>query len=488
MATSRGFLKVFAKLASSQLHWLYAFLAVPFVTGSAVVVPPFRVPDEQAHFFRAADIASGRFVESGANGFAEGKIDVGLINFETIIDQHCPGPVTEAEWELAKSIRWQNDLRSHDVSGTSRYSPVLYLPQAVGLLIGRTVGLSVLSSFSLGRILNGLFSVAIVCLAIAICGRGKLLLFSLALLPMALFMMGSFSQEAGIIAISLLCAALITRTPPISHREYFLFACSIVVLATARLPLFGLVILLWLPIWRTNKAITLKTQLIATVSCSLLVYGWNALTLQMQGPMRFGPAAAAATQMAFLRERPLAALGVIWHTVTLFDGDWYRMFVGRLGWLDIPLPSSTYVWAGVMLFAAALVCSMEKVQQNWRHQSLTALTFCAVLSLLLLSFFFVWTPVGSATVQGMQGRYLFGFVPLLTSIVPAIRLPDKPVIRFFVFSCVALCASIAIVLAITSLQEIRERYHVPLQANRVHYTMEFQTCELLDVMENQQWN
>lgn len=453
--------KSWARLGCVNLHWLYVILALPLVTISALVVPPFRVPDEQAHFFKAANIAGGRLLESGVDGVANGKVDAGLIEFETIMNQHCPGPVTADEWQQASGIKWAKEGHDWDVSGTSRYSPVLYLAPSAGLAIGRVMNLSVLTSFALGRTFNGLAAVAIICAAIAMSRRGKLFFFALGLLPMAFFMMGSFNQEAGIIAISLLCAALITRTLNPSSNDFFLLAGCVVVLAGARLPLLALGLLLWLPTWRTNKRIGLKVQFATTAICGLLVYGWCALTLRMQGPVRVGPSAAPSIQMIFLREHPLDALAVFWRTVASFDGDWFQMFVGRLGWLDIPLPNAAYVAAGVMILAAAIVCSLEG-GSDWRIRSLTAATFCSALVLLVFSFFLAWTPVGSPTVQGIQGRYLFGFVPLLAMIFPQVRIPHPGGIRVLVPVCVALCAVIAVILGIVALYQVEKHYQLAL--------------------------
>jgi uncharacterized membrane protein len=162
--------------------------------------------------------------------------------------------------------------------------------------------------------------------------------------------------------------------------------------------------------------------------------------------------------MAFLREHPVDAAAVFWRTVAPADGDWFQMFVGRLGWLDVSLPNAAYLAAAVMLVIAALLCSLEQ-GSDWRLRSLTAVTLCLVLALLLLSFLLAWTPVGSPTIQGIQGRYLFGFVPLLILILPEIRVPGLTGTRVLVPVCVGVCAVVAVCLGITAICQIQRYYH-----------------------------
>ena len=466
-----GFLTETYRVIDHRLHWLYAALALPIVTSSALRVPPYRTPDEPAHFFRAAHIARGGLIETpekvdlttdltraDVSGGAVSALDAGLIQFEEIVNETIPRAVELSQWRRAEVIRWSNSDRWLTVGATSRYGPFLYLPQAAGLFIGRTLGLTILHSFYLARILNGLCAIALSVLAIRICRRGKLFLFCVALLPMAVFLMGSMAQDAGIIALVLLAAALLSKGTEAKRTDFVLFAGIVAMLAIARLPLVGLLVLLWLPMWRARNAVNLRQQFLASAGCTLLFFGWFAATVRTQGPMPSGPGARPDLQLQFLHEHPLAILSVPWKTFQSDYAYWYTSFIGRLGWLDILLPDLAYWWAGIILLTATALCLVERSNHKLGDRLLTATAVIVTFWITLLGFYLSWTPAGAPIAQGMQGRYLFGMVPLLTIFAPHLALPQNRWVNLLTRSCVILCASILLFLAVKARLQIKRGY------------------------------
>lgn len=442
-----------------NLHWIYLAIALPSVIAFALVVPPFRVPDEQSHFIRAAHIAERGFVESSRNGLIGGYVDTGVVRFENVVFKNSPRPLTDLENRRIRTIKWKHASRWSEI-GSSRYFPALYAPQALALLAGRALDMTLLTSFYLARITNAVVGVAITCLSIAVCRRGNLFLFSVALMPMALFMTGSVSQDAGIIALSLLCAAVITRGVEAKYLDFLVLTSIITLLALGRVALIALVILLWLPAWRKGKTITFTHQALATLFTIACVWGWLSLTHHLQGPIQGGPYADSASQTAFIRQHPYILVTAPCRTVTSDFASWCRMFVGQLGWLDVPLPMSVLVGGGVALLAAAAV-TVSQGSPNYEKVdcALVAIACIAAPLLLMWALYVVWTPAGAEKVQGMQGRYLYSVVPLFAALLPRWTggaTASLPAIRL---AGTAMCAALAVFLAGTSLHEVLVHYY-----------------------------
>jgi hypothetical protein len=266
------------------------------------------------------------------------------------------------------------------------------------------------------------------------------------------------AQDAGIIALALLAAALLSKGGEGKRVDYVLFAGIVAVLAIARLPLAGLLILLWLPMWRARNAVTLRQQFIASAACALLFVTWFAATVRSQGPMRPGPRASPELQLQFLHDHPLAILSVPWKTFLSDHAYWYTGFIGRLGWLDILLPDPAYWWAGILLLSAIAVCLVERSNHTLVDRLLTATAVIITLWITLLGFYLSWTPVGAPIAEGMQGRYLFGMVPLLSIFAPHLALPQNRWATLLTRSCVILCASILLILAVKARRQIKRHY------------------------------
>lgn len=407
------------------VHWMYAVIAVVVVSENAMLVPPIRVPDEQEHLFRAADISYGGFVEHARSGIVGAAVDTGLIEFESALFADSvsgiPGPISYRRVAQIKAIHWQGRTAWRAIPAASRCGPLLYLPAAAMLYVCRHCGFTVLSSFYLARLANGFAAIAIITFAIAASQRAKLLIAAIALLPMATSMMGSISQEGGIIGASLLCAGLVTRGDVATRRDYILLAAAIAALGLARPPFVCFAGLLWLRMWRQQASIPLIWRAATPFVCAFIVAAWLFTTLKLQGPIWTGPTAVMAAQQAFVQQHPLALPMAVVRTIVVDFVSWYEMFIGRLGWLDVPLPTVIHLCATMSLFLGIVIMLTEPSQNCRFDRILIAGTAACVLFMLLLTLYFAWTPTGASTVVGMQGRYLFGIVTLFLVAMPSIR-------------------------------------------------------------------
>ena len=407
-----------ATLAVPRLAWLFLIYALPTMLFLAITMPPCQVTDEFAHALRADQISRGTFISHQLGGRIDGALDA-FGNLYSGLHSRFRDEVKVAVdvARQAGALQWSVPEYDENFQNTAQYGPVLYLPQAAGLWLGKLTGLNPAWTVLVARLLNGLAATLVGFFALCLCRRGQALTFTTLLLPMTVSPFGSLSQDALIITFPILAAALASRIiaerRPAAVWEFTLFAFIVVASTLARpsqvaLATLGLAFVQWPePLWR-RKAV------IIVIALACIAWWMHILPTLMPEPP---PGASESGQLGVILSSPLALPTVL--AQTLFNrGSWlFETLVGYLGWLDTPLPNWYYAVAIVVLICAWL--APGNTRPFARPALIAALTFLAVLMAASAALYMSWTPVGSATIHGVQGRYLLPVLPLLAWLVPA---------------------------------------------------------------------
>jgi uncharacterized membrane protein len=398
------------------LAWLYLALAVPLVLFFAVIQAPFQIADDFNHAKRAAQISRGILLQR-----IGGEIDGGLAAYGHIFDHlyfHREEKVTEDMATRAGQIRSDLPDADENFQNTAQYGPILYLPGAAGLWVGKTFGWTTHHTVLLARILNGLSSAAIAFAALLVLRHGRALAFTTLLLPMSLSAFGSTSQDAPILALSILAAAIVSRTAserrPATNGELALFLAIVVATTMARPSHFALFALLpAIPGWRRRP---LGSALLLVGAAILAVALWIvALRLWLMPPP--APEWNVGDQFRIIVGEPLRLPLAFARTLA---NDWFHLWgsvIGRFGWYDGPMPAWINPIGAFVVLCAVLAPSNSG--PYWRPALWSLATFAAGLYAIAAALYMSWTSVGHPTVGGLQGRYLLPLLPLLGWLVPA---------------------------------------------------------------------
>jgi hypothetical protein len=114
--------------------------------------------------------------------------------------QAAPAPTDKIA--AIRALRWEGSSVFMPLPNTGEYDPALYVPHAIGLFIGRRLGLSVLHSYDLARVFGALASVVVATLAITLAGRGAFAAATVLSTPMFLFLVSSVTQDGLMIAVA----------------------------------------------------------------------------------------------------------------------------------------------------------------------------------------------------------------------------------------------------------------------------------------------
>ena len=457
-----------------------AFLVFGGIFGFLFVflVPPIQVYDERVHFFQAYAVSNLDFIQDKHE--YNGKYHYGselprsvYVAGEVFIANTAGHAETKFDKHLYRVFIKQplepSIIESRE-SGTG-YSPVVYIPQAIGITVGKIFNSSPLIMIWLGRFMSLLVWLAVIYLAIKIIPFGKWAMAILALNPMAVFLSASLSADVITTSLSFLFFSLVASafiSTKVLTKKRLITMLAVLALLSLTKPtavLFG-ILLFAIPIKRFGKKLTYVLVSIGGIIGSVaIVLIWshltadaNELTSQAQS---VGRVVNPSLQLSGILHDPLHYIKTLFINYVVvppgYEGDHVlASTVGALGWGETHIPLWTVLLYGVMVFLALLSTLREKVNIN-KFQKITLISVLIVFIVAnITAMYLYFTGVGKDVIVGVQGRY---FIPgcvlligLFTSKKKLFRMSDEALILI-------LGVGMLIVLGITSII-ILLRYYV----------------------------
>jgi len=444
-----------------QLFWA---IATVFGCFFAIITPPFQAADEYLHFYRAFQISEGQWIAQQQSGDCYGYSR--YFEKETCLGGKLPKSLlTTVRESSSLDLRFHperkqniNDiiavsklpLNSRDrifikFNTTGLHAPIPYLPQAIGIAIGKTLNLSPLIIFYLGRFSNLSIWLILSGLALKITPLGKLLFLLLLLTPMSLFQSSSLSADALTNGIAFLWIAIVLRLSLdryISISAKYIIGLSIlaILLCLSKLAYFPLLLLLFLiPVekFKSFKRYFLAIALIGIASAlSMLI--WYSIVDRIYVPLSAG--ILPDRQITFILDRPLEFIAIIRQTFLQEGINYLHQFIGVLGWIDTPLPRLFIVSYFIVLSIVALGDDRPSIEISSKYK-LGIGTVVVVGTFVLSSLAYLWNPIGAKIVGGLQGRYFIPFSPLFFLLFYNFHFQFKPsilqriVFFYLIFSC-----------------------------------------------------
>ena len=322
---------------------------------------------------------------------------------------------------------------AHDVDFGAD-APQLRLFSALGILCGRLLNLSGVLTFYLGRLFNLLPCVALIVAAVRLLPVGRNIAMTIALLPMTLHLLGSYSYDSTIIALAFLLISLLLRAMlgegRISRRLEVACVVAAVLLAPCKIVYTVLALLAFaVPASRFSsrrEAWLWRAGMLALPMLAVLVMRMGKL-LVMAGVSGTENKAArrSSTESLYtlgdILAHPLAPPAMLVRTLDR-HADFYlsSMVGGSLAWFQQNIEAH---WVQVMGLAGVLCVSGLSATDDARVLTRRQRAACgAVFALGVLAVFFsmilIWTVAGADIIQGVQGRY---FLPLLPLLLLALR-------------------------------------------------------------------
>jgi uncharacterized membrane protein len=418
---------------------IFLVLATIFGLSFVFTIPPFQVPDEAAHMFRAYELSRLHLkLEEKNNVFGnylppapDNKVTCGYIpsSFDSAQRQFFYlkfQPNNKTNWKTIKevgSIKLNPENEKFTEITAGAYSFFGYIPQIPALIIGRILNFNVLSLFYLGRIFALAFFILCVWYSIRILPFGQHLFIVLALIPMTMTLAGSYSVDSVTNSLSFLALALIFN---LMFQQGINFKSKKLVLLIVLLSLFGvlkiiyfpwIILLLLIPRSAFEKAKYYYFSIAITfLSATLLYFGWQYLISinQITNPNIITKKVleTPSYQLHRILDNPALVFDIISETFKVKGDFYYKSLIGVLGYLDTLLPRKMYGLYYFLLLAISILDFNKKYTLSIYQRGIIVLF---TLGVFIATIFGMFISDGieskqSLVVEGVQGRY---FIPAL---------------------------------------------------------------------------
>ena len=455
----------------------FLFVALPAGLALLVLTPPFQVPDESSHLFRAFQIAEGGFRAGSNGGQPGGSLPVSLADAATAFP---PNLAPLGRRELFARVKQgleaplAPDERRFLPFPSAAYSPVPYLPAAAALAAGRAASWSPVALLYAGRLATLLAATLLHLLSLKVAPAFRWPLVLLALTPMAAFLRSGLSPDGVTNGLAFLFFALLLRlsaedgNPPPGRLAALVLATSA---ALALCKGYGILLplLLLVPVRsRAGRRLGWAAVLVGTAAAA----GWSLANRALPVPSRLDVPVDTAAQLRTLLSNPGRFLASLAAELLGRGAPHARELFGQLGWLDVRLPAALLVLLAGALAVLALADGTAglRLAPRWRLGVL-AILGAGVLT-IFGAMYVLHTPPGARGIEGIQGRYFIPFTPaaffLLVSRRPRLDLSERGAARIAL-----LAALLGLVGAIWSLEA---RFFAPAPVPAAARLLQFGPC------------
>lgn len=149
-----------------KIYNIYLYMAIILSALYFISLPLLSIPDENGHLFRSYEISEGYMIsDKNEDGYGGRILPTNLYSF----DKNS----TFYDIEQVKDIKLDYSEKFYKFVNISLYSPISYISQLIGILIGRIVSSNHIFIGYLGRIFNCISIIIITYFAIKFMPIGK---------------------------------------------------------------------------------------------------------------------------------------------------------------------------------------------------------------------------------------------------------------------------------------------------------------------------
>lgn len=296
---------------------------------------------------------------------------------------------------------------------------ISYIPAAIGIILGRGLGLSYVNVFNLGRFFNLLFYAIIASLGIKRLNRGKMLMAFFALTPTIVFLGSTYHYDSWINA--LICTGYcyyISAYQDHAHKRIvkekdliiaaimIFFACiPKAVYCPLLIPLF------FVPksfFSGSRKRYYITLSIVMAAILAIFIAPYIASSAWLTGDQRFGGEVNSGSQITFILHNPLQYMQILWNFTKMYiDPSYFSTWSNYFAYMGMG-PLSGYWWC--ILLVLAFIDRDEEQNKDILARIVGIVMIVGTLVLIVTALYVSISEIGSNEIRGVQPRYLY---PLL---------------------------------------------------------------------------
>ncbi len=373
-----------------------------------ITVNAYHVFDEKKHFMSAYNLSYGNI------NYEEPIVDK---QFMTDLKTGTHYTILEGFFKVKYDFQEGELPKEGTVDSTpATYSPIIYMPSALGILIGRILQGSVADIFLLGRFFNLIAYIILISLIIKNLPYKKNLFLIIMTIPMIICLSATYSPDGIGIGFVLLfiayCLKLNNNKQNITLKQLINLAIIYTLLLSYKsmsYALVGLLVLL-LPIKELIKKY--KKQI------PLIIIGFiiaNAIVLVIQPKVnltdnRFENV-NSTEQIKNAIQHPLIIPKVIYNHIrnTLLNMEWLKHINSEIFFSS----KANNVFVIMLLYYFYVAIKDDSKNFTFKEKSLMFIIFLLTYGFTSGILYIACAPVGADYVLGYQLRYIFPILPLI---------------------------------------------------------------------------
>lgn len=401
------------------------FLGILFAT----VITPFAVPDEASHIdtaYRLSNQMLGMENTQMKDAIYKRECDANAYNSATTMLDEENYRWLYDDWFNTGGT--QNTRLVFASDNTATTNALFFLPTAVGITVGRILGIGFLPMIALARLANLLLAAWMIYLAVKKIPFGKSILCVIALLPITLQEIASCSYDSPIIAVSMLyvsyCIFAIYSREKLEKVDILVIFITAILLGACKGGAYTPLYLLgmWIPIKRRNIRLPQKKELrIAGIAVVLgvILAAIIGVVYVFIHTIDSHSLRGSYYSLMYLLQHPLETIRIFENT--LYQNTYYYVVQGigiGLGCLQIMVRFITPL-GYLLLIMAAVICDEKNPHIVDKVNKRVFLITSVLTSLtVFVAFLLTYVSFGEKSIGGVQGRY---FIPVLWLILVSLR-------------------------------------------------------------------
>lgn len=421
-----------------KIEILFAFFSVLFGLLILFVTPPFQTPDEVNHFLRAYSVSDGNIIDIKINNDAGNYLPADIDKFISSGSAlFVPEPIKISKDDIknSKAINITETNKFYEYNNTVLYSPIAYMPQAVGIKSAQIFTNLIYWIFTAGRIFNLLFYIILGYFAIKSIPFLKWTTVLIMLLPMNLSLAASLSPDAVLLSLCILYFSKILEYTFDKNYELnwqkisLLGALAILISLIKQSWLFVLFVLI-IPKNKWGKDYWTKLSAILIPSF-LVTLIWTKFAASLYFPLNNSN---PSEQTKYIISHTINYIIVLFKSLIYQSRCLFRECIGVLGWLNILFKPVFYIITPIFGILNVIFC-----KNNFKDEfKLPKINNIVLISLILLiitylctTIYVSYTPVAFGKIIGLQGRY-FEILLLPFAAFIALNIKTQKINKFIV--------------------------------------------------------
>ena len=379
-----------------------------------VIMPMYRGHDENRHMLRIYEISEGHLLTEVHDGV------VGTPLPKAVVDgtgKYWREEMTYNDVLDLKDVEIDyDDTKITSMDTVAIYSPVQYIPQAIGMVFSRLISDNLLLMLYMARLFNLIVCVVLLYFAIKLIPFGKLLVYLISILPLSIEAFSTMSPDGITISLSILLIAYILniifkKDRIVQKKDVAIISVISVIIALCKIvyvPLVAAILLIPASKFKSKKSKAIISTFVIGISVIANLI-WFKISTNYLAIISGG---SSTDKIINVLTSPIDYFRMLLYTMN-YNGSTYieRLFgsvlaMGEFVKLYFIVP---FIFSMFFLFESATNKELKKRFSKFQNIVIFLIAL-AVVGLVFTSLYVQFTDESSMTISGVQGRY---FIPIL---------------------------------------------------------------------------